>query len=196
MRVIAGTAKGVRLQTLEGEATRPTTERVKEALMSAVQFDIEGRRVLDLFAGSGQLGVEALSRGAASCVFVDRSAEAAAVVRKNLQAAGLFTQSQVLCLDSLSYLTRPKERFDLVFLDPPYRISTDPACKAMAEAGILMDGALVVIEHDVRVTPAPEKCYELIDKRQYRDTVISFYQFNLNDTEEEHGGTVGISGQL
>ena len=114
MRVITGSARGKRLETLPGDdITRPTAERVKEALFSAIQFDIEGRRVLDLFAGSGQLGIEALSRGASGAVFVDRNAAAAAVVQKNVRAAGFFPQSQVLCTDALGYLAHPKDRFGL-----------------------------------------------------------------------------------
>lgn len=180
MRVITGSARGVHLQTLPGEDTRPTTDRVKEGLFSAIQFDIEGRRVLDLFAGSGQLGIEALSRGAAHCVFVDRSAEAAAVVRKNLQAAGLFTQSQVLCLDSLSYLTRPKERFDLVFLDPPYNSGLllpaltavepllNPGAIVMAES----DGALLLPEQIGGLTLAKVYRYGRIYLRKYVEAVL------------------------
>ena len=121
MRVITGSARGCRLETLAGEETRPTTERVKEGLFSAIQFDIEGRRVLDLFAGWGQLGIEALSRGAAGCVFVDNQAAACEVIRRNLRTTGLSAAAQVLTLDAGAYLARPGERFDLVFLDPPYR---------------------------------------------------------------------------
>ena len=120
MRVITGLARGRRLETLPGEATRPTAEKVKESLFSAIQFDIEGRRVLDLFAGSGQLGIEALSRGASGCVFVDKNTEAVKIIRRNLQNTGLSSAAQVLGTDALSYLTRPGDRFDLVFLDPPY----------------------------------------------------------------------------
>ncbi len=120
MRIITGTARGCRLKTLEGQNTRPTAERVKEAIFSALAFEIEGRRVLDLFAGSGQMGLEALSRGAKSCVFVDNSREAAEVVRQNVRSTGLEASSTVLCRESLSFLAQTAECFDLVFLDPPY----------------------------------------------------------------------------
>ena len=120
MRVITGTARGRRLETLPGEETRPTAERVKEGLFSAIQFDIEGRRAVDLFAGSGQLGIEALSRGAAGCIFIDRNAEAAEVIRRNLKAAGLYASAHVLTTDAMLFLERGRERFDLAFLDPPY----------------------------------------------------------------------------
>lgn len=123
MRVITGKAKGKPLRTLPGLETRPTSQRVKEGLFSAIQFDIEGRRVLDLFAGSGALGIEALSRGAAHCVFVDQSPEAVAMIRQNLQSTGLAAQSQVICREASAFLahTRGEQPFDLVFLDPPYQ---------------------------------------------------------------------------
>ncbi|MBR3553075.1 MAG: 16S rRNA (guanine(966)-N(2))-methyltransferase RsmD [Clostridia bacterium] len=120
MRVITGTARGRRLMTLEGNDVRPTTDKVKEALFSILQFELEGRRVLDLFAGSGQLGIEALSRGAAHCVFIDRSKEAAAVVQKNLTATGLTDRAKVLRTDAAAFLTGCGAQFDLAFLDPPY----------------------------------------------------------------------------
>lgn len=104
MRVITGFAKGRKLRTLSGEDVRPTTDRVKEALFSIIQFEIEGRRVLDLFAGSGQLGIEALSRGAASAVFVDSSRDSIEVVRENLNTTQLAQSAQVMQMDSLAFL--------------------------------------------------------------------------------------------
>ncbi|MGD9559529.1 MAG: 16S rRNA (guanine(966)-N(2))-methyltransferase RsmD [Oscillospiraceae bacterium] len=121
MRIIAGEARGRRLATLGGEDTRPTLERVKEGMFSAVHFWLPGARVLDLFAGSGQLGLEALSRAAAHATFVDSAPEAAAVVRKNIQALGYAGKSRVLCVDARSFLARNQDRFDVVFMDPPYR---------------------------------------------------------------------------
>ena len=199
MRIIAGSMRSRTIVAPKGNDTRPTLDRTRESLFSIIAGNCIDARVLDLYAGSGALALESISRGAESAVVCDCSREAAKAIRQNIESLKLQDEVRFLFMQDLqavALLGREKAQFDLVFLDPPYRISTDPACKAMAEAGILMDGALVVIEHDVRVTPAPEKCYELIDKRQYRDTVISFYQFNLNDTEEEHGGTVDISGQL
>ena len=143
MRVITGLARGRRLETLPGEATRPTAEKVKESLFSAIQFDIEGRRVLDLFAGSGQLGIEALSRGASGCVFVDKNTEAVKIIRRNLQNTGLSSAAQVLGTDALSYLTRPGDRFDLVFLDPPYAAELLlPALNKVAP--LVNDGGIIV----------------------------------------------------
>ena len=147
MRVITGTARGRRLETLPGDNTRPTAERVKEALFSIIQFEVEGRQVLDLFAGSGQLGIEALSRGAAGCVFVDNSRDAAEVVRRNLKAAGLMSQARVITQDALAYLTRPGERFDIALLDPPYSSGLMlPALQKVA--GHMNAGGVILCETD------------------------------------------------
>ena len=151
MRIISGTARGRKLKTLEGTDTRPTAERVKEALFSILQFDLEGRRVLDLFAGSGQLGLEALSRGALVCTFVEQRADAAAIVRENLKASGLSAQGQVLCQEALSYITRTRDRFDLVLLDPPYQSGLMlPALEAAAAASA--PGGIIACETDERAT--------------------------------------------
>ncbi len=120
MRVITGTARGRRLKELSGRETRPTTDRVKEGLFNIIQFDIEGRRVLDLFAGTGQLGIEALSRGASEAVFVDCRKDAAKLVEENLRLTELHGRARVVCGDALSYLSSVREKFDIVFLDPPY----------------------------------------------------------------------------
>ena len=120
MRVITGTARGRVLKTLEGEDVRPTTDRVKEAVFSIIQFEIEGRRVLDLFAGSGQLGIEALSRGAASATFVDMSKDSLSAVKYNLEHTKLGDNAKVVQTDALSFLKLTKDKFDIVFLDPPY----------------------------------------------------------------------------
>ncbi|MBQ5347733.1 MAG: 16S rRNA (guanine(966)-N(2))-methyltransferase RsmD [Ruminococcus sp.] len=120
MRVITGEARGRKLLTLEGADVRPTTDKVKEAIFSAIQFDIQGRKFLDLFAGSGQMGIEALSRGAESAVFVDSSRKAVDIVRKNLNNTGFYDRAKVLHTDSLSFLNMNSEMFDIVYLDPPY----------------------------------------------------------------------------
>ncbi len=166
MRVITGTARGCRLETPAGQATRPTAERVKEGLFSAIQFEIEGRRALDLFAGSGQLGIEALSRGAASCVFVEQNGQAAELVRRNLQAAKLFSSAQVLTTEAFGFLARCREQFDLVFLDPPYGDALLASCLAAVEPHIA-DGGLVVCESD-EGQALPETVGALQADRTYR----------------------------
>lgn len=120
MRVITGSARGRRLRTLEGLEVRPTTDKVKEAIFSKIQFEIEGRKILDLFAGSGQMGIEALSRGAAKAVFVDSSRDSAEVVRENLKTTNLAEKSVCLLSDYKAYLSGKPDVFDVVFLDPPY----------------------------------------------------------------------------
>lgn len=121
MRIITGSARGTKLYTLDGEATRPTAERTKEALFSMIQFDIEGRRVLDLFGGSGQLSLEALSRGAAHAVICDSSREAVGIIRKNAEKTRLLDRCTIITTTADAYLGRCYgEKFDIVFLDPPY----------------------------------------------------------------------------
>ena len=147
MRVITGTARGKRLAELEGMETRPTTDRVKEGVFNAIQFDIEGRRVLDLFAGTGQLGIECLSRGAEQCLFVDQRRDAAAVIRKNLQSTGLSDRAKVVQGDSLSCLKSQRQKFHLIFLDPPYDTELlESALKTIAEIDILSENGIIVCE--------------------------------------------------
>ena len=120
MRVISGTARGRRLKELQGMDTRPTTDKVKESIFNIIQFEIEGRRVLDLFGGTGQLGIEALSRGAERCTFVDQRRDAVNLVRANLKACQLTDRARVVQGDSIGFLSGCAESFHLVFLDPPY----------------------------------------------------------------------------
>ncbi|MCH5303342.1 MAG: 16S rRNA (guanine(966)-N(2))-methyltransferase RsmD [Ruminococcus sp.] len=120
MRVITGEARGRKLITLEGEDVRPTTAKVKEAIFSAIQFDIQGRKFLDLFAGSGQMGIEALSRGAEAAVFVDSSRKSVDIIRKNLNNVGFYDRAKVIHTDSSAYLDMLTEQFDIAYLDPPY----------------------------------------------------------------------------
>ena len=147
MRVITGTARGMRLKELPGLETRPTTDKVKEAVFSIVQFDIEGRRVLDLFGGTGQMGIEALSRGAASCTFVDLRKEAAAVIRDNLSHTGLAERGKVVQGDYLAFLTGCREKFDLIFLDPPYGTGMlEKALEMIAKIDIVTEHGIIVCE--------------------------------------------------
>ena len=147
MRIITGSARGVRLLTLAGDATRPTAEKAKEAIFSAIQFEIEGRRVLDLFAGSGQMGLEALSRGADSCMFIDASREAMEIVKQNAQKTRLQERSKMLVSDYRTYIGKAKTAFDLVFIDPPYAMqAVGDAVLRLYEKECLADGAIIVCE--------------------------------------------------
>ena len=120
MRVISGTARGRRLKELQGMDTRPTTDKVKESLFNIIQFDVPGRRVLDLFGGTGQLGLEALSRGAAHCTFVEQRRDAVALIRDNLRTCDLQENSHVIQGEAIDFLSCCREKFDVIFLDPPY----------------------------------------------------------------------------
>ena len=121
MRVISGQKRGKKLETLKGDAVRPTTDKVKESVFNIIQFDVVGSNFLDLFAGSGQIGIEALSRGARQATFVDASTDSINVVKKNLVSADLSENAVVINSDSLRFLKTTGERFDIAFLDPPYK---------------------------------------------------------------------------
>lgn len=147
MRVITGSARGVRLQAPKGMDTRPTLDQVKEGIFSAIQFEVEGRRVLDLFAGSGQMGIEALSRGAKSAVFVDSRDDACKVVRENLAKTRLEGLGKVVRSDYLSYLHSCRETFDLIFLDPPYaEVFLENSLKTISQIDILSDSGIIITE--------------------------------------------------
>ena len=149
MRIITGRARGIQLVTLEGDMTRPTSERAKMAIFSSLQFELEGRRVLDLFAGSGQMGLEAVSRGADHAVLVDQSKDAVKIIQKNAEKTRLSEDCTVICSDFAEFLRqrRGKEPFDIVFIDPPYAMR---ACKAAVEAllenRLLKPHGIVVLE--------------------------------------------------
>ena len=152
MRIITGSAKGKKLLSLEGDATRPTSERIKEAVFSSIQFDVEGRHVLDLFAGSGQMGLEALSRGAHSAVLVDHAKAAISVIKQNIEKTKLEGASTV-CADSLEFLRaegrkrNESAKFDIVFLDPPYADRIIPRALDLLLSGrIIKRTSLIVCE--------------------------------------------------
>ena len=147
MRVITGSARGVRLKTPAGLKTRPTTDRVKEAVFSMIQFEIEGRSFLDLFAGTGQMGIEALSRGASHAVFVDGWKDACNLVRENLRLARLSDKARVVQGDYLAFLTGCREKFDLVFLDPPYNTGMlEKALETITKIDNVTENGIIVCE--------------------------------------------------
>ena len=169
MRVITGTARGRVLKELEGLETRPTTGKVKESLFSIIQFDIEGRRVLDLFAGTGQLGIEALSRGAAECVFIDRRADRARVRQG----------------DALPYL-RSGEKFDIVFLDPPYASGLlQQALTDIAAFDICRAHGIIIAESAVdTVLPEMPAPYALYREYKYGKIKLTVYHRGGNEDTE------------
>jgi 16S rRNA (guanine(966)-N(2))-methyltransferase RsmD len=184
MRVITGSARGRKLKTLDSLDIRPTPDAVKEAIYSVIQFDLQGASVLDLFAGSGQLGIEALSRGAAHCVFVDKSAEAISVVKENLNACKLVSGSRVLHMDSLEYLQVAKKGFDIVLMDPPYRNGLLE--KALPLIGTkLNDGAYVICEHESELTLADSYGENLQLHKRYRYGKVSVTIYRMPPLEDE-----------
>ena len=147
MRVVSGKARGVTLKTPEGLATRPTSDRVKEAMFSIIQFDLPGTKVLDLFGGTGQLGIEALSRGAKFADFVDESESACKLIRENLKRTKMETQARVTRSDYSSFLRKCNNRYDIVLLDPPYaEVFLENSLKMITEIDILETGGIIVTE--------------------------------------------------
>ena len=147
MRVITGKAKGIVLKTPDGMLTRPTSDRVKEALFSIIQFDVPGAKVLDLFGGTGQLGIEALSRGASGAVFVDEREAACSLIRENLRRTKFENEGKVIRSDYLSYLKRCREKFHIILLDPPYaEVFLENSLKMITEIDILETGGIIVAE--------------------------------------------------
>ena len=150
MRVISGKAKGVVLKTPEGMQTRPTADRVKEALFSILQFDLPGTKVLDLFGGTGQLGIEAISRGAKSAVFVDAGDAPCKLIKENLRRAKMENEGRVVRTDYLQFLSQCRETFNIIFLDPPYaEVFLENAIKKISEIDILQSGGIIVAERPV-----------------------------------------------
>lgn len=187
MRVITGSARGRRLKELEGMETRPTTDRVKEGVFNVLQFDIEGRRVLDLFAGTGQLGIECLSRGAVSAVFVDRRADAVKLIRENLKITELSDRARVVSGDSMEYLKSLREKFDVILLDPPYEAGLlEPAIAHIAKFDILEPHGIIVAEHPAgKVLPALSAPYRLHRTYRYGKIGMTLYRRSANEENED-----------
>ncbi len=178
MRVITGKARGVTLKTPEGMQTRPTTDRVKEALFSIIQFDIPGAKVLDLFGGTGQLGIEALSRGARSADFVDASESACRLIRENLRRTKLEQDGHVIKSDYLSYLNCCRETYQIIFLDPPYaEVFLENALNRIVEIDILQSGGIIIAERPVEKELSWEfEGYVRSRDYKYGNTIITVYR--------------------
>ncbi len=176
MRVITGTARGRKLETLPGEdVTRPTTESVKEAVFSMIQFEIEDKSVLDLFAGSGQLGIEALSRGAKKCTFVENNKQAYKIVEENVKHCKLESGARIVMSDAYSFLSR-RDSFDIAFLDPPYKQGIIEKCLPSLLPMMSDDG--IVICETSRDESLPEKIdgFYADRVRNYGKTKITLYR--------------------
>ncbi len=178
MRVITGKAKGIALKAPDGMATRPTTDRVKEALFSIIQFDVPTARVLDLFGGTGQLGIEALSRDAKSAVFVDEREDACKLIRENLKRTKLDSLARVVRTDYMAFLRTCKETFDIIFLDPPYaEVFLENSLKIITEIDILQSGGIIVTERPVEkdlLFDFPGYCRSKDYK--YASTILTIYR--------------------
>ena len=190
MRIITGSAKGKKLVSLEGDATRPTSERIKEAVFSSIQFDVEGRRVLDLFAGSGQMGLESLSRGAQRATFIDLSREAMDVVKTNARTTGFFEVSHFLVSDWRNYIRKAsgREQFDLVFVDPPYAMECCADVAAyLAEKELIIPGAIVVLEsgeEEINIDDPRLSGYRVIKSTHYgKKTFVNILFYEGREAE-------------
>ena len=176
MRVITGSARGRVLETLPGTDVRPTTDRVKEALFSIIQFELEGRNVLDLFGGSGQLGIEAVSRGAAKATFVDADADAIKVIRKNLATTKLDSRAVVLQTDSVSFAASHTGSFDIVFLDPPYGKGILQRVIPLVAQKVSPGGAVVCESPTGEILPPEAGNFRIFREYRYGKTKITVYR--------------------
>ena len=178
MRVITGKARGTVLKTPEGLQTRPTADRVKEALFSIIQFDVPGAKVLDLFGGSGQLGIEALSRGAKQAVFVDESDAACKLIRENLRRTKLESDARIIRSDYMAFLNSCHDKFDLIFLDPPYaEVFLENAIKKISEIDILKSGGIIVAERPVgKEIPGEFPGYTRSKDYKYGTVLLTLYR--------------------
>ncbi len=178
MRVITGEARGRKLLTLEGDDVRPTTDRVKESIFNIIQFDLEGAYVLDLFAGSGQLGIEALSRGAKHCVFVDSSQKSVDVVKQNLKTCGFEKRASVFCGDGKMYVGLSRDTFDIALLDPPYNKQIlDSVLPVVAEK--MADYGVILCESALNEA-LPETAGEFELHREYKYGKIKITAYRKN----------------
>ena len=191
MRIITGSATGKKLVSLEGDNTRPTSERIKEAIFSSIQFDVEGRYVLDLFAGSGQMGLEALSRGAAKATFIDLSREAMDIVKQNAKITGFFNTSHFLVSDWRNYIRKAagREQYDLVFVDPPYAMQCcADAAAYLAKAELIIPGAIVVLEsgeEEILMDDPRLSGYKVIKSTHYgKKTFVNILFYEGKEAEE------------
>lgn len=181
MRIIAGSARGRTIVAPKGQDTRPTQDYVRESLFNILQRDVPDARVLDLFAGSGALALEALSRGASEATLVDCSMDAIASIRRNVEALHFADTASILKSDwqaALARLQKEGKTYTLVFLDPPYRMAdTGVQCTRMADHELLDNDALLVIEHRRECAPVMDARFICKDAREYGDTVIHFYRY-------------------
>lgn len=187
MRVISGTARGITLKTPDGMLTRPTADRVKEAMFSIIQFDIPGSKVLDLFGGTGQLGIEAISRGAEHAVFVDHQDQACKLISENLKRTKFSHQAKVIRSDYLSYLKNCQDKFHIIFLDPPYvEEFLENSLKFISEIDILQSNGIIVTERPVEKALNVEiSGFSRSRDYKYGNTLVTIFH-KEEDLEDSH----------
>ena len=181
MRVISGKARGVNLKTPTGMATRPTADRVKEAVFSILQFDLPNASVLDLFGGTGQLGIEALSRGARCAVFVDERDDACKLIKENLKRTKLESQGTVVCSDYAAFLKTTSQKFDIILLDPPYaEVFLENSLNLITQIDILQSGGIIVTERPLEKALLGDfPGYSRSKDYKYGKTLITLFHKNV-----------------
>ena len=192
MRIISGTARGRTIVAPAGDGTRPTQDKVRESLFNIIRWDVMEARILDLFAGTGALSLESLSRGAQSAVLVDTDRAACEAIRKNIAACRMEDKARLIVRDyrqAMDQLAREGEVFDVVFLDPPYRMeNTGEMCAALYDKGLLAKQFLLVVEHKRGLAPLVDERFEAFDQRDYGDTQITFIRSAERDQADEAEG--------
>lgn len=200
MRIIGGQARGRTLVAPAGANTRPTQDYVRESLFNIIRWDVEDARILDLFAGTGALSLEALSRGAVSAVMVDMNRAACAAIEKNMASSRLREKCRLIPRDyraAMDILAREGQVFDVVFIDPPYKMeNTGEMCAALYDKGLLAEAFLLVVEHRRGCAPMLDMRFDAFDLRKYGDTEITFVRRAQRKGEETADGDAALSGQL
>ena len=178
MRIISGLAKGRKLQTIEGLSTRPTTDRIKETLFNMIAFDLPEVKFLDLFAGSGAIGIEALSRGATETVFVENNPQCQQIIRENLMHTKLDKQGRLLAVEvskALLQLAKEEAVFDIIFLDPPYEAGlAEPTLLEIVKGGLLKKEGYIIVERSAQIPLASIPGLRVLREKEYRTTVMTF----------------------
>lgn len=188
MRIIGGSARGRSIVAPAGSKTRPTQEYVRESLFNIIRWDLQDARVLDLFAGTGALALEAVSRGAKDAVLIDMDRDACQAIKKNMETSRLGAQCRLIARDyeqAMVQLAREGQKFDVVFIDPPYRMeNTGEMCAALYDKGLLSDHFLIVVEHRRGMPPLLDLRFEAYDLRKYGDTEITLVRRMARGAEE------------